>query len=371
MGGFADEWFTFLPAGVLEELREDVGLSYAQDGLVLAALSFGGIVGVVFQAAADYVSRRALAALGALAYGAAMITFGLADGFWVLFVAAFVWGAASDAFIHGCEVALVDLAGPDLPRALARVNAWSSVGDLLAPLTLIAATALGFGWRGLFMAGGSLMLTYGVWLTSQRFPPPHPRGEDAHAARDLLAVLTDGRVLLMAVMMGLFALLDEPLLAFLIAYLKEVAGHGPGMAVALSTGALVGGLIGYALAERLIPDDSPGAVLAPSALATALSLPVLAFGPQAWMVVAGGLAFGVSGAVFYNALQSLVLTLRPGQAGSTGAVVSIIGLAGAGFPAFVGWVADAWGLGAGLGLYVAFPALLLALTLVLRPGGWP
>lgn len=369
--GFADEWFTFLPAGVLEELREDMGLSYAQGGLVLAALSFGGIVGVVFQAAADYVSRRALAALGALAYGAAMITLGLADGFWVLFMAAFAWGAASDAFIHGCEVALVDLAGPDLPRALARVNAWSAVGDLLAPLTLIAAAALGFGWRGLFMAGGGLMLTYGVWLASQRFPPPHPRGEDAHAGRDLLAVLTDGRVLLMAVMMGLFALLDEPLLAFLIAYFDAVAGHGPGMAVALSTGALVGGLIGYALAERLIPDESPGAVLAPSALVAAISLPVLVFGSQAWIVVGGGLAFGVSGAVFYTALQSLVLTLRPGQAGSTGAVVSIIGLAGAGFPAVVGWVADAWGLGAGLGLYVAVPALLLALTLVLRPGGRP
>lgn len=369
--GFADEWFTFLPAGVLEALREDASLSYAQGGLVLAALSLGGIVGVVFQAAADYVSRRALAALGALAYGAAMIAFGLADTFWPLFVAALVWGAASDAFIHGCEVAMVDLAGRDLPRALARVNAWSAVGDLLAPLTLIGAAALGLGWRGLFLAGGGLMLAYGVWLASQRFPPVHPREDDAHAGRDLMAVLTDGRVLLMAVMMGLFALLDEPLLAFLIAYLEEVAGHGPGMAVALSTGALVGGLIGYALAERLIPDDSPGAVLAPSALVAALSLPVLAFGSQAWMVIAGGLAFGVSGAVFYTALQSLVLTLRPGQAGSTGAVVSIIGLAGAGFPALVGWVADAWGLGAGLGLYVAVPALLLALTLVLRPVGRP
>jgi len=369
--GFADEWFTFLPAGVLEGLRQDVGLTYAQGGLVLAALSLGGMIGVVFQAAADYVSRRALATLGALAYGAAMIAFGLAESFWPLFVAAFVWGAASDASIHGCEVALVDLAGPDLTRVLARVNAWSAVGDLLAPLTLILAAASGYGWRGLFLAGGGLMLAYGAWLASQRFPPPHPRDEDAHAGRDLLAVLTDGRVLLMAVMMGLFALLDEPLLAFLIAYLDEVAGRGPGMAVALSTAALMGGLLGYGLAERLIPDDSPGAVLAPSALAATLSLPILAFGPQAWMVVAGGLAFGVSGAVFYTALQSLVLTLRPGQAGSTGAVVSVIGLAGAGLPALVGWTADKWGLGAGLGLYAAVPALLLVLTLVLRPGGRP
>ncbi|MDP1874776.1 sugar MFS transporter [Phenylobacterium sp.] len=363
--GFADEWFTFLPAGLLQDLREDAGLSYAQGGLVLAALSLGGVVGVVFQAAADYVSRRALSALGTLAYGGSMIAFGLADSFWPLFMAAFVWGAASDAFVHGCEVALVDVAGSDLPRALARVNAWSAAGDLLAPLTLVLAGAFGLGWRGPFLAGGVLMLGYGLWLARQPFPPPHARAH-ADAGRELLAVLTDGRVLMMAVMMGLFALLDEPLLAFLIAYLEDIAGHGPGMAVALSASALVGGLIGYGLAERLIPDDSPAAVLAPGALAMALSLPVLAFGAQAWMVVAGGLVFGFSGAVFYTALQSLVLTLRPGQAGSTGAVVSVIGLAGAAFPALVGRVADQWGLGAGLGLYVAVPALLLVLTLVLR-----
>ena len=45
-----------------------------------------------------------------------------------------------------------------------------------------------------------------------------------------------------------------------------------------------------------------------------------------------------------------------------------IGLAGAGFPALVGWMADAWGLAAGLCLYVAVPAAMLALTLFLGRG---
>lgn len=297
-----------------------------------------------------------------------MIAFGLSTSFIMLFAAAFVWGAASDAFIHGCEVALVDLAGDDLPRVMGRVNAWSALGDLLAPLTLALAAGSGFGWRGVFLAGGGLMIGYSAWLASQRFPPPHARASAAEPGLDLLAVITDRRVLLMAVIMGLFALLDEPLLAFLIAYLDQVAGYGPGLAVILSAGALVGGLLGHSLAGRLIPAAAPGRVLVPAAVATALSLPVMAFGPQAWLVVGGGLVFGFSGAVFYTALQSLVLTLRPGQAGSTGAVVSAIGLAGAGFPALVGWAADAWGLAAGLCLYAAIPAAMLALTLFLGRG---
>ena len=96
---FADEWFSFFPAGVLEPMRAGLRFSYAQGGAVLVALAGGGLVGVVFEVAADYVSRRALAALGALAYGLAMIGFGLADSFWGLMAAAFIWGAASDAFV--------------------------------------------------------------------------------------------------------------------------------------------------------------------------------------------------------------------------------------------------------------------------------
>lgn len=364
--GFADEWFTFLPAGVLEPLRHDAGLTYAEGGLVLAALSLGGVIGVAFEVAADYVSRRLLASAGAAAYGGAMIAFGLADSFWLLFAAAFVWGAASDAFVHGCEVALVDLAGDDLPRALARVNAWSAVGDLLAPLTLAGAALVGLDWRWVFLGGGGLMLAYAAWLAAYRFPPPQPSEEHARPLAGVWAVVTDGRVLLLAVVMGLYALLDEPLLAFLIAYLQANGGYGPAAAVTLGVGMLLGGLVGFALAERLVPATKPAKALAPAAVALTMAAPVMIFGPTAWLVLAGGLGCGVAGAVFYTALQSVILTLRPGQAGATGAVVSAVGLAGAGFPGLVGWVADTWGLAAGMGLYAAIPAVVLALLLPLR-----
>ena len=73
---FADEWATFLPAGSLEPMRRDLGLTYAQVAAILVALPAGGFLGSFFLVAADYVSRRLLASLGALAYGLAMIAFG-------------------------------------------------------------------------------------------------------------------------------------------------------------------------------------------------------------------------------------------------------------------------------------------------------
>lgn len=364
---FADEWFSFFPAGVLEPMRAGLRLSYAQGGAVLVALAGGGLVGVAFEVAADYVSRRALAALGALAYGLAMIGFGLADSFWGLMAAAFIWGASSDAFVHGCEVALVDLAGDDLPRVLARVNAWASVGDLLAPLTLTAVMAAGLGWRGAFIGGGALMVGYAAWLGAQRFPPPQPAQAHANPFVGVWAVLRDGRVWILAIIGSLFDILDEPLLGFTIAYLERVRGFSPEIATSLALGAVAGGVLGYLAAERIVRGRRLADLLIASAAAMCSTLPAMVFAPGPVLVIAGGLAFGIAGAVFYTALQSACLTLRPGQAGSTGAVISAIGLMGVGFPILAGAAADLWGLPAALWLYVAVPVAVLVLAVLARP----
>jgi FSR family fosmidomycin resistance protein-like MFS transporter len=360
---FADEWFTFFPAGALEPMRADLALSYAEGGAVLVALAGGGLVGVIFEVAADYVSRRALAALGALAYGLAMIAFGLADSFPWLVAAAFVWGAASDAFVHGCEVALVDIAGEDLPRALARVNAWAAVGDLLAPLTLAGLIALGLGWRSAFVAGGALMMLYAVWLGAQRFPRPTPAEAHASPLIGVWAVIGDVRVWILALVAALFDILDEPLLGFMIAYLERVRGFAPEAATGLALGAVAGGVAGYLVAGRAVRNRRLTSVLATSGAALCVTLPAMVFAPSPILILAAGAGFGLVGAVFYTALQSACLSLRPGQAGSTGAVISAIGLASVGFPALAGATADRFGLPAALWLYVAVPAAMLALVI--------
>jgi hypothetical protein len=66
-------------------------------------------------------------------------------------------------------------------------------------------------------------------------------------------------------------------------------------------------------------------------------------------------AFGVGGATFFAVLRATYLRLRPGQTGTSQAVVSTFGLVGVGFPALVGVVSNTIGLTAGLGLYAAVP----------------
>ena len=194
---FADEWTTYQPAGAFEPIRAELALRYLEASAPLIALSAGGLVGAGFLVAADYVSRRWLSALGALAYAASMIVFGLSHSIWVMVAAAFVWGAAGDAFVHGAEIALVDLAGDELPGALAKMSTWASVGDLLGPLTLAAASALLVGWRGAFIGLGVMMLGYAALLASQRFPPPHPAEHRPRPLVGVLAMLADRDVVLL------------------------------------------------------------------------------------------------------------------------------------------------------------------------------
>lgn len=133
----ADEAAVFLPFGTLESFRSDLGLSYAQAGTVLAAIAPGAVAGGLFAAAADHHSRRLIAAGGAFGFALSLAMFALGGSFAVLAMAGFVMGMASTAMVDGAEVALVDLAGHDLRRYLARSNLLAGgAGGVVRPAIL-------------------------------------------------------------------------------------------------------------------------------------------------------------------------------------------------------------------------------------------
>jgi predicted MFS family arabinose efflux permease len=362
----ADEWFGFFPAGALESIRADLDLSYAEAGLILAALPAGGFVGNGFAVAADFVDRRLLAGLGALVFALCMAVFALAGSLPVLLVAAFVWGAASDAFTHGCEVALVDLYRDDLAPVLGRVNAYGAVGDLLGPLTLAAAAALGIGWRSVFLFGAVLMLLYTAWIAGQTFPKPQPPQDAPTPIAAVLDVVRDRRIILLAVADGLFGLLDEPFLGFAIAFLERERALTAAAATTIASTAVAAGILGFLVVPVFTRRLAAGPLLMVLATLLALAIPALIVAPVVPLQIAAAFVFGFGGATFYAVLQATYLGLRPGQAGTSQAVISTFGLLGIGFPALAGVVSDSFGLTAGLGLYAAIP---LGILLVLALGG--
>lgn len=360
----ADETGGYLPTGAFESFRADLGLTYSQASIVLAVIGVAGLAGAVFTVAADHVSRRAIAAGGALGYATSLTVFATAPSFAALLVAAAVLGVAATAMVDAAEVALVDEAGDELDRHLARQNLLGAVGDFVGPGLVIGVTALGLSWRVAFATGAVLLGAYGVWLASLPLPRPRPNGDGETARDGLRIVLRDPRVWFVGVLAMLLVPLDEPYLAFLIATLVD-RGSSTAIGNAVAALTIVGFLAGLARRSRPgAPRASDGHL--PRAATIMAAGTALTLAPTLPVVALGALVFGWGLAGFWVTLQSRMYSLHRGRAGTVKGVVTVLELGGFALPLVAGIAADAGGAPAGLATFLAFAVVLIALATLAR-----
>jgi predicted MFS family arabinose efflux permease len=358
IAGFVDETVAFLPFGALEPLRRDLDLSYAQGAALLALYPGIGVVGGVFGVLADRRSRRVIAAGGAFGYAAGLLLFAAGTNFPALVAAIALMGFAGDAMIRATDVALVDVAGDRIELAVARATLLGTVGDLAGPALLAACLATGLGWRAAFVVAGLGMAAYGLLLATQPLPAPHPQpasGERRHSGvAEVITVARDRRVLRLGLLSALVDVFDEPFIAFAIAYLTVARGHPAGVAILTAGVGLAGGVAAAAWASR-----AERSAIAPSAVAALLlggAATILA-APHPVVAAAGAAGVGAAVNLAWISIEARVLTLRPGQAGTTSAVVSAVGQVAVLVPLVAGVVADHGGVTQALLLYLAMAAL--------------
>jgi hypothetical protein len=99
-----------------------------------------------------------------------------------------------------------------------------------------------------------------------------------------------------------------------------------------------------------------------AALALAVSVLGIMAAPFIPLQALFGLTTGMASAIFWTRLQARILGLRPGQPGTTAAVVGYLAMPGALVPLVAAAAADHFGLGAALAVYAAVALLLTAVT---------
>jgi MFS transporter, FSR family, fosmidomycin resistance protein len=361
----ADESAVFLPFGTLESFRADLGLTYAQAGTVLAAIAPGALVGGVFAAAADRYSRRVIAAGGAFGFAVALGMFAVGGSFAVLAAGAFVMGMASTAMVDGAEVALVDLAGEDdLRRYLARSNLLATVGDLLGPALVAAAVVLGLSWRAGFAVAAVLMGLYGLMLAGAPLPPParHDDNEDGEMRPGLFSVLRDPAVWVMGLIGLLMVPFDEPLVGFTVALLEQERGASTATATAVAFIGICGGVLAFTVLAKRVEHVSDHRLLLGSVSAMAAATVVIAVVPVLAVVAVAGLVAAIGLSLAWLAMQHRSLLLRPGQVGTTNAVLGAIESTGSWLPVAIGVLADRAGLSWAVGSFGIVGVVLMALA---------
>lgn len=365
---FLDEFVFGAREAAWPLMRADLGLTYAQVGLLLGIPGFfSNLVEPFLAILGDVWRRRILVLGGGVIFGGSLLLAALSQSAGALLLAFLCLYPASGAFVSLSQATLMDLDPSRREQNMARWTFAGSVGVVAGPLALAVAAGLGLGWRGLFV--GFALLTFAVLAAARRMPAHGPADADSSLRPDLalagrglrhaLAALRRREVWRWLILLECSDLLLDVLLGFLALYLVDAAAATPGQAataVAVWTGVgLIGDLLLIPLLERM-----PGVrYLRVSAAVELILFPVFLLAPafESKVVLLGLL--GLFNAGWYAILQAGLYATLPGQSGVALAAKNVAGLAGGLIPLGLGLLAQQFGLAAAMWTLWLGPAALL------------
>jgi FSR family fosmidomycin resistance protein-like MFS transporter len=366
---FLDEFVYGAREAAWPMIRSDLGLSYAQVGLLLGIPSVvGNLIEPFLGILSDVWKRRALVLGGGIIFAFALLLTAASRSFAALLISFIIFYPASGAFVSLSQATLMDLDPARREQNMARWTFAGSAGVVAGPLALGSAIALGFDWRGIFVA--LAVLTTAILATAWRVP--YETGSHPSAASDYsqlrligaglfeaLRTLRRGEVLRWLILLESSDLLLDVFLGFLALYMVDVMAASAAQAataVAVWTGV---GLLGDLLLIPLLERVQGVRYLRVSALLELVLFPafLLAPGFGAKLVLLGALGFFNAG--WYAILQAGLYAAMPGQSGTALAAKNVSGLAGGLIPLGLGLVAQWLGLSAALWLLLLGPIALL------------
>lgn len=349
-------------------VRADLGLSYAQIGLLLGLPAiFANVIEPLFGLMADRGYRKPLILGGGVAFALSLALFAASGSFWLLLLSLLLFYPASGAFVSLTQAALMDAEPERREQNMARWTLVGSVGNVVGPLLVGLAVTLGLGWRPVFgllaaLTVGALALMWRsrVGLMGEREPEAGLNVREATS--EVSAALRRGEVRRWLLLLEAGNLTADVFRGLVALYFVDAVGASPavaGLAVMVFT---VVGLLGDVLVVPLLERVSGVAYLRVSSLLTALLFPAFLLVPQpAVKLVLLGL-LGLLNAGWYAVLQARLYGSLPGRSGTVMALGSVTGMIGGLVPLALGVVAQRFGLEAALWCLLAGPlALLLGL----------
>ncbi|MBM3151741.1 MAG: MFS transporter [Chloroflexi bacterium] len=350
-------------------IQAELGLNYTQIGILLTVPGiFSIIVEPFLGILGDVWKRRLLILGGGICFVLALLLTSLSVSFLLLLFAFCLFYPASGAFVSLSQATLMDRDPARHDQDMARWTFAGSLGVALGPPLLVGLSALGFGWRGVFLAltflaGFILILAWRrIPRDAARLPKVPPVADLFAGFRDAIAAIKLPGVFRWLVLLEFSDLMLDVLLGFLALYFHDVAGLTATEAAGAVFIWLVVGLLGDLLLIPLLERMDGLAYLRVSVLLELALFPAFLLAPQAWLklVLVGLLGFFNSG--WYAILKGRLYSAIPGKSGTVMALDNLTGIVGGLLPLGIGLAADAFGLEIAVWFLLAGPiALLLGL----------
>ncbi len=370
LGHGATHWIAASFYALLPFITGDLGLSYAQAGMLVSvfhvasfAANFGSGLAV------DISGRRvALQILSLLLGGAALMAFGLAGPYGLLVAAIAVIGAANNLW-HPAAIAYLSSRYPGRRGFALSIHALgANLGDAVAPLAA-GGLLVWMSWPGAAAVNALPVFAVAAALVVL-LAGDHPGNGGAARGMDfreyftgLARVVRDRAVLNLCLMAGLRTTAQNGLLVFLPLYIVDVLGFGPVAMGAVLMVMQLGGVVTAPLAGALSDKIGRRPVVVAGLGVTTVVIAALTLLGGGVIYVAGIALLGFALFAVRPVVHAWMLDLTPPALGgsATSLMFGTQAALSTAAPVLGGIVADRWGLPA---VFYLLAALMLAANIV-------
>lgn len=348
-------------------IRNDLLLSYAQVGLLLALPKLIGNLGeIVLGILADTWKRRLIILGGGVAFGISLLLISASSSYGVLMIGLVLFNPASGAFVSLSQAALMDHEPGRHEQNMSRWTFAGSLGIVLGSLGIGASIALGLGWRPIFLL--LALLAFGLVIVARRFPFPNGTDETEESIgffdglKNAFRALRRGEVLRWLTLLECADLLGDALHGYLALYMVDVMNLTEAEAgVAIAAWTIIG-LLSDLIFISLIERVQGITWLRFSAAAQLLIYPAfLLVEPLPLKLILLSLVTLLNTG-WYAVLQGQYYSAMPGQSGTALSVGNLFGMVSSAIPLAVGLLAERFGLEAAMwSLLIGALALFIGL----------
>lgn len=354
LGHGATHWIAGIFYIVLPVLRDDLGLTYTQAGLLVSILHISSFIANFGSGAlVDITGRKVVLQIISLAVGAgALLVFGLTGIYAILCLMVALIGATNNLW-HPPAIAFISSRYPQHRGYALSIHATgASIGDMVAPLAAGAALVQ-FGWRETAMVSTApvflvvLVFAFVLLPRDARGTSESAGGMDLTAYfRGLGAMIRHRPTVGLCLLAAFRSMAQNGLLLFLPLYLMDVLKTSPVvMGTALMAMHLAGAIVSP-IAGTISDRIGRRPVVMAGLGASTVTIFALTFAPTASIYIVG---VSVLGFVLYAVrpvVHSWLMDISPeGMQGSASSLLfgtqSLLSIA---MPVLGGVIADAYGL---------------------------
>lgn len=365
---FFDELHYALGGAALPALQQDLGLDYAQVGLLLGLPHVIGVLVEWFlMLLGDTRYRKLLVIGGGIAVIAAILMISSSMNFVFLLAGLVLAYPASGAFVTLAQAILMDIHPGREPQMMARWTVFGSLGNLLGPLILAGIFGIGLSWRWGYFSLLLLVIPLVAFVWFSHIPYPSAarvehtswKIELEDMLRGLVLAVTNLVMLRWLLLIEVADLLLDVFTSFIPLYFVNVSGVTNAQASLVLSVVMAGSLLSDLLAVPLLERFSGRSLVRYSSAISAILFAAFLLVP--WLTAKIILAFlvKVSTLGWYAIMKGEAYAAARGRSGAQNAVDSLLGVVSGAIPWLVGWAASQVGLQSAMWLLLAGPLALL------------